>query len=357
MVGVLTIISLLAAAVISQMIRRIDRAAWEKEKLDQQAMADAYTRYILRNKSITNYPGIPGAIAKQMAWPLSGITQTPRGWNRVFLVDPNFTIGGGKSYTQGTNGTAQPANARIMILSSIAGNLPVSVVSSDNNADFQAIWDTADGAKPATSTWTTWNGKGEDLLIKKLNLEPLFYQLLLCNNDSTAAIFSIDSTNNLITLQRGSPCTNSYYLDGTVLGLYDCKGGLLTQYLLQRSIGFVFESCAWRGQIQGSGIETNNTSISAMATNFVNTASLFYSKPTNPAASSQGASQTSVLVAMYTFMFDYVFWATECPHFDYHNYSTNNAGGLPEYDMLNDNSQTSGRIDAFSGAGGLLNPR
>ena len=30
------------------------------------------------------------------------------------------------------------------------------------------------------------------------------------------------------------------------------------------------------------------------------------------------ASQFGVMISMYTFMFDYTFWANECPHFDYH---------------------------------------
>ena len=80
---------------------------------------------------------------------------------------------------------------------------------------------------------------------------------------------------------------------------------------------------------------------------------MFYSEPPNP---SQTASQTSVLVAMYTFMFDFVFWATECPHFD--NHAIGNLQQLPEYMMLDAvghlNSGGTGGIDTFSGTGGLL---
>src|SRR5437762_3515979 len=54
MVGVLTIIALLASATLPKMTRRIDRTVWEREKADQQAMPDALTASILRNKTITN---------------------------------------------------------------------------------------------------------------------------------------------------------------------------------------------------------------------------------------------------------------------------------------------------------------
>ena len=67
---------------------------------------------------------------------------------------------------------------------------------------------------------------------------------------------------------------------------------------------------------------------------------------------SDGASQRSAMIAMYTFMYDYTFWATECPHFDDHGASGNS---IPEYKMLNDQGQnSSGNIDSFTGTSGLL---
>src|SRR5437899_2732818 len=69
LIGVLTVISLTAAAVIPQVIRRIDHAAWTREKADLQAMADAFTRSILRTKTIPNYAGIPAAIAQEISLP------------------------------------------------------------------------------------------------------------------------------------------------------------------------------------------------------------------------------------------------------------------------------------------------
>jgi len=356
MVGVLTILALLAAAVIPNLIRRLDRQAWEREKSDLKTMADSYTRFILRNKAISNYAGISPAIASEMALPLSAITTTPRGWTRAFLVDPGLGVNGAVlPYAQTSSGAASVTNARVMILSCLAGQLPV--VSGDDNPDFQAIWDAPEGAKPSSSTWNNWAGKGEDLLIQKLNLEPLFHQLILVDADKSGIKFSIDSTSSIVS-SAGS--WNAYYFDGTVLGLYDCKTNPQTSYLLQRNISFAFESCVWRGQIQGAGVRLESSgsgSSSVTASNFVNSATAFYNGGRNPDAQS-GASQTSVLVAMYTFMFDYVFWATECPyHFDWHGYGASSISSLPEYQMLNDmGAKCNGckGIDSFSGPNGLL---
>src|SRR5207245_7538712 len=89
------------------------------------------------------------------------------------------------------------------------------------------------------------------------------------------------------------------------------------------------------------------------ASAFLTLATTFYNKPLNPSAHSV-TSQNSVLVSMYTFMFDYVFWATQCPNFDYHGFPGGTPSGLPEYRMLNDMGQNNGGVDSYSGAGGLL---
>ena len=116
----------------------------------------------------------------------------------------------------------------------------------------------------------------------------------MINHDTAnSAYFSIDSANALIvpTNPRGLGW-NRYYLDGSAIGLYDCATNLQTRYLLKRSISFVFESCAWRGAIEGG--ETYNQT----ALEFLTHAASFLSSSTSTNAQ-QGASQFAMLVAMY----------------------------------------------------------
>src|SRR5882672_4424742 len=89
LVGVLTVIALLAAAVFPTVIRRIDQAAWTKETADLNTIADAYTQCILRNKTIPNLTNWASSVASQLSLPVSAVTNTPRGIPRVFLVDLN----------------------------------------------------------------------------------------------------------------------------------------------------------------------------------------------------------------------------------------------------------------------------
>ena len=140
---------------------------------------------------------------------------------------------------------------------------------------------------------------------------------------------------------------NKYYLDDTVVGLHDADDVVQIRHLLKRSVSFLFESGAWRGQIQG-----DEESFSTTGADFYNHAVTFVNRPTNPALA-QGASQYGVIVSMYTFMFDYIYWANECPHFADHG---NNPSSVPEYVLLHNQGQNSGNIDRFSGNTGLIAP-
>ena len=115
---------------------------------------------------------------------------------------------------------------------------------------------------------------------------------------------------------------------------------LQTRHLLKRSISILFESDAWGGPLQG-----DQQSYGASGSDFYNHAVTFLNRPTNP-WSAQGASQVGVIIALYTFMFDYTYWANECPHFDHHG---NSVQSVPEYVLLDKQGASSvGNIDDFS---------
>jgi len=351
-IAVLAIMAVLTATLVPSFIKRIDRATWTKETTELSAIADSYTLQILRTKTIPSHTNWASAIASQMSLPVSAITTNSRRYARAFLVDTNLVIGGGGlPYTQTTNGTAKPVSARVMIVSSLARELPISS-GVPASSEFNAIWNTPENAKP--STWTTWDGSGDELRIKKLNLEPLFHQLLLFNHDppnddpARDGPFSIDRGPNNTVPSGTNGVWNKYYLEGSDLWLLDSNFNVRTRYLLRRSISFIFESGSWRGQIQGG--ETFSESNGETASAFLKLATAFYNAPVNPQAGG-GASPSAVLVTMYTFMFDYVFWATECPNFGWHGLDgTSTPSNLPEYRMLNDVGQSSatGSIGKYS---------
>jgi hypothetical protein len=347
-IGTLAVIAILVGVTAPSVIKRVDRAAWTRETTDLQTIADSYTQYILRNHRLPAAASLDWAtnIANYMSLPVSSITTNSRRFARAFLVDTNLSINGaGLPYTQTTNGTpTKPVSARVIIVSSLARALPTNIVSGAalSTTEFNAIWDAPEGAKPSTSTWTSWAGSADDLRIKRLNLEPLFYQLILVDRDTAnPAFFSIDSTLMPVPTTNSPPGWNRYYLDGTIVGLHTTNGVVQSRYSLKRSISFVFQSGSWPQETP------SRPAFSGTGSDFVNHALGFFSSRTNPYPQSVGASQESVMMAMYAFMFDYTLWANECPHFSDHG----NPGAptsVPEYMLLRSQGQNNGNVDTFS---------
>ena len=250
LIGALAVIALLVGVIAPSVVRRVDRAVWTKETADLQAIADSYAQYILRKKTIPACPNWATTVADEMFLPVSKITTNSRGYARAFLVDPNLRLGAnggsGLPYTQDANGSAAPISARVMIVSSLTCPLPVA--SSDTNADFNTLWNTSENTKPATPTWDAWPGKGEELQIKRLNLERLFYQLVLVDRDpANPARFSIDTNSPVMIVPTGGLGWNKYYFDGTVVGLHATNGLVQSRHRLTRNISFTFDAGAWPG--------------------------------------------------------------------------------------------------------------
>jgi type II secretory pathway pseudopilin PulG len=325
MVGVLAVVALLAVAILPNVIRQMDRAAWTRETADLDSIADALQQSILRSKTIPNHANIPAAVANELALPVNAITTNPRRHERAILVDPALRINGATlPYTQtAAINIIAPESARLMIVSSLSQALPVvSGILSSN--DFNDIWNTAENTKPGT--WTGWSGKGEDLRIKKINLGPLFHRIMLVNRDTNgAARFSINSTST-ISVPTGPVGVDAYFLGGSVVGLHDASGVTFTRYLLDRDISFVFERSQWSGWI-GPG-----DPFFEISDEFAREAAEFLESTWNEDAK-KGASQTGVLVSMYVFMFDYALWAEECPGFSRHGLG-GNISSVPEYAIL-----------------------
>lgn len=352
MIGVLAVIALLAVAVIGTVIKRVDMAASTKEKADLDAMAESFTQFILRNKSVPGYANMPATIANELALPLNAITTNPRNHARAFLVDSTLSIGGaGLPYNQTNNGATSVTNARIMIVSSLHRDMLISSGANMSPGDFQVIWDTPEGAIPSAATWSGFKSS-DDVHIKKLNLEPLFRHLVLVNREPNASAgFSIDST-NAVPVMPGPYGVDAYYLDGSVVGLHDATGVPVTKYLLNRDISFVFERNQWQGWI-GPGDPNFTTS-----DQFVQEARDFLASGWNTQAK-RGSSQTGVLVTMYVFMFDYALWAEECPwHFDWHGlWPSGNPQNVPEYAILDALGRNQAGGILFDASENLLNDK
>jgi len=216
-----------------------------------------------------------------------------------------------------------------------------------SDADFNSLWDTPDGSRPTSGLWAYWNGRGDDFLAQRIDYAPLFHHLVLINRDTNfLATFTINGSSFIReTNSVNNAGWDSYYVDGTVLGLCDASGVPMTRYALSRDIGFVFEAGLWRGQIMGAN------SGNSLADNFGAKAASFLAAQWYPGAH-QGGDQQGALTAMYSFMLTYTLWANQCPHFPWHSAASKSQ--VPEYELLNDVGANNARLDEFTGQNGLL---
>lgn len=322
MIGVLAILAILAAALMPVVIRQVDRAAWTQETINLAAISNALVLQAVRCNNIPSQATWAQAAANWLTLPLSNITTTPRGYSRAYLIDPALQIGGGGlPYTQTAAGTTCPANARVMVISTIARALPVA---SGTTNTFSDIWNTPDGVNPAS--WAAWPGNGADVLIQRINLQPLFHRLILFDRDTTtnaALSFAIDG----VTTNAPSLHWDSYYLDGSLLGLYtnSAPPSLLLTEVINRDLGLVFDNNVWGDQI-GPG------SPSAASLTLDQLAYAFITSP-YPPVTKKGDNTIGVADALLAYMNAYSSWANMSPCFSYSGNGNN--GKVVEYQLMN----------------------
>jgi type II secretory pathway pseudopilin PulG len=353
LIGVLAVITIIAAVIAPVAIRRIDLAAKVREGSDLAAISNALVLQILSTKEIPHETNWAQAVANWTRMPVSKITTTPRRYNRAFMLDTGGWLSTNLAYVQSTNGTSFPvANARLMLISTMAKALPTLSARPDTNS-FNTIWNCAEGQVPSGFAWAAWGGRGEDLLIQRINLEPLFHRLVLLNRDPVnIPRFTIDGTNGVVLLAGGANRWERFYLNGTRVGLCDSAGVPRRKFVLTRDEGFVFEGDTWSDYLSNEG------SNELLAAEFADLALRFMDIEWASSAH-QGADQQGSVVAMFNFMLVYTLWANQCPHFPWHGI-TGSGESVPEYQFLEQiegggtGVNASGRLNEFTGANGLL---
>ncbi len=343
MVGVLAILAILGSMLVPAVVKRVDQAALTQETANLSAIADGYSQYVLASKSIPSHTNWASLIAvSQLAMSPNAVATNARGWARAFVVDPTLSIrGSALPYVQTANGTgtSKPLNARVMIVSSLSRALPIGSGPASSLSEFNAIWNTADGAKPTNATWSAWAGKGEDLRVKKINLEPLFHRLILVNRDAAGAgVFTIDNLTNQVPV--GGTGTNTYYLDGTVLGMQS-NATLMVKEIINDDMSRVFEGGYWRDEIGPIYIATNY--LSSFATN----AAQFV---TNSAKSGLqwGGTPQQLATAMSAYMYAYTLWSSNSPCFSYTGTGNPNSADLVTYELIHE------VVESFAKSGSLV---
>jgi type II secretory pathway pseudopilin PulG len=242
LIGVIAILALIASMVAPAVIQEMYHASKVRDTAELKAMADSLQSAIRRTGRIPAASDLPAFIANEMGVASSQTTISAQNVQRLFLSDPGLALGtGGLPYDQSLNpggilNTQPRTRLRFLILSSLSVQLP-------GTFDFDTAWATLDNSIP--SDWTSWEGRGEDLTIQRIDVSPLFHRVILNNLAGTPyPSFSIESGGVTNSASNVQGISDSWYLEKTALCLYGTGNPAPQQLkaILQEDTSYFFES-------------------------------------------------------------------------------------------------------------------
>jgi type II secretory pathway pseudopilin PulG len=310
MIGVLAVLALVAGLLTSASLRHLDRIASDQETALLQTLGEALQQSILRTRNIPSYTNWAAVIAAQTGMDMESVTNNIRNRPRVLLMDSGGWLSTNLPYSQNYAGTpAPPINARVMLLSSLGKDLPVTN-GMHNASAFDALWN----APPGTVPWTGWNGNPDDVKIRRVNLAPLFVNLVL-STYSSATNGQYAVLTNLVKWSQTNPVPfntgfQAFFLKGTGLQLHSGPpysgppvSKLDSTQILNDDSSFVYEGGKWKASVQGK-IAIGSGDIAGIVAAFLN------ATPNTNAYYPNGNYQQILVVSNFTlYMSNYNVWA------------------------------------------------
>lgn len=315
--GVLGVLTILASLALPSLLQQLGELARRQELERLSQIGQGLREYILRTHQVPATITLASNVAEVLGWPVRWVLETAAGQPRVFLYDPQLQIGTTTAatlpYVQTTSGAATINGARCLIVSTLGAPLPSVIGNPGTNAVtvFNLLWDAPDGTPPPG--WT-WGGEWRQILVQRVNLQPLFTRVVLNNNHIRFGRYSVDNTNAPVALTTNS--FTAFFLGRTQLGLHGDGTGPLQSVQLVPSAeaasrdpsyawypSYVYERGIWRGRLFMESPLPRRSGNDLQAAY-----EIFMSGPPN-VYKVGSVTQSSVTWAMYNFMSNYVVWA------------------------------------------------
>jgi len=214
MIGVLTIISILAAIVVPNVFKQIDRVNSDAESRSLTALAGEFEQFILEKKQIPSSANWTTSLAQVSAVPLSKIVSNDRGFKRALYVDPRFFTTADTNfagYSQNTGLLTMPVSPRVMIVSNLKADVTNSITTF---AAFDAVWNQSAGSVITES---------DDVKIQRMHLSHLFNNLTLLNEKAASPYYQLENgtLSPIPSMAGATPSTVSVVvIYGTNIKLY-----------------------------------------------------------------------------------------------------------------------------------------
>lgn len=293
-VAMLAVLAILATAVSTHVFNRLRDEARKAEQASLREMARAFKVHVRETRRIPALEEIPEFIALELEQPVAKVLQTANGQERVFLYDPNFKVGptgeDGPPYEQTADGSVEPQNARLLIVSRLDGPVPETL-------DFEQLWELEPGALPAGVV-----GDPEDFFFQRIDLKRLFHRVVLASTDPTRdGPYDFNTTTDEgepeVRLVPALGRTEVWLIEGTPITFYsvaeDLTSTLQAREFVREDTSYVFERGLWsRHAYFGNG---------GWKGSFGTLAEVFLNAPVNPEAL-YNTTPADVVNEMYNYL-------------------------------------------------------
>jgi prepilin-type N-terminal cleavage/methylation domain-containing protein len=244
MIGVLTIIAILASAMVPNISREITRAIADAEDAELNTIASSIRKYISENQNI------PGTSTGQWNTVIAPFIETSSnrilnnkgsGTRRLILRTTNGigTVPYDQSAMYSAGVTPQgnlpstfPVQMRFLLVSNLSGPAPAAALT---DAQFDAVWDQT-GVIPAGFT------SGNKFRIERMSLAPMFFPVTIsCTSLSGVPRWSINAA---IVKSLNLTTFTVYLLYGTKINLF--QGAVPTGTLVvNKTVGLIYDGLTW----------------------------------------------------------------------------------------------------------------
>lgn len=244
LMAVLTVLTLLLWLSADGALERRKRTHRQAEQAELARLSEAWILTLLRFRTLPSTTNWVDWLAAGSSLPGSRIARNGSGVLRQLVYDPAARFGSPLDscpFTQGISGSLKPLGPRLLIVSSLGGELP-----DLRTLSFDALWAAPPGVRP--SGWPSdWTGEPEDLLVERMDLRSRFQRVVLHNVDADA-----DATYAVVRQSASlSPAgrLEGWFLTGTSLELKSVDGSTQVSGLIQQDCSYVFERRRWRRQV------------------------------------------------------------------------------------------------------------
>lgn len=243
--GVLTIVAILATILTPRVISGIDREARETETFLLEKLHEGLERYVRSTHSLPGTNNWASAIASRNDLNTARVSQNRRGNARRLLVSTNFWSGASPQtgMTQTVQGWPAPVQPRYLIVSSLDTSLPTGTM------DFDAMWNrVAQTPLSSLQGWEAWTGRDEDVLIEHIDLATLFHQIVLHNDSGQVAGYTVDGVGALDGTPQniGDPFSGFWLITSSQLRLFNPDDTFFILEVVTEGRSYYYHQDSWR---------------------------------------------------------------------------------------------------------------